>query len=325
MKYFSFYSTIVLIIINVNICAAKKQKLFTDDNSTLELTINIASNYNFDCREAKISYKHKKKIKEYNVIIKEKRKDFNDNLRIYKLDFKNKKTKGSIFYNCGKIDIISNFNEFDDAKLELIKREYFIYKLYNIFTPESFKVRFVKINLLSKNKKKLTSFGFILENKNRMAKRNDSFEFEKKKIHQEATDYKKITRLCLFQYMIGNTNWYIPTLHNIVLIKLSKYHRPVQVPMHFQQSEIIKINANSTHDNLEYTGFKRTEEELNETIQLFLEKKSEIMKFTSKFNILSKTDRNNIIRYFNDFYTIFNNPQKVKTRFIDNSRREFYK
>lgn len=104
---------------------------------------------------------------------------------------------------------------------QFILREYLTYKLSNILTPHSFRARLAKVTYVdSKNHKTITTrYGIILEDDGDVAKR-----MEGRKVSLERTVFKDLdsdtlAHMMLFEFMIGNTDYSIYALHNVVLIQ----------------------------------------------------------------------------------------------------------
>ncbi|HET6995660.1 MAG TPA: hypothetical protein VFI06_11795, partial [Chitinophagaceae bacterium] len=104
---------------------------------------------------------------------------------------------------------------------KLILREFLVYKIYNLFTPMSFRVRLLRINYTDTRGKikHYTQYGFLIEDVDDVAKRNNCREVEKQVFRTETTDREQTTLVSVFQYMIGNTDWAVPNYHNVKLMR----------------------------------------------------------------------------------------------------------
>ena len=215
---------------------------------------------------------------------------------------------------------------------ELVLKEYLSYKIFNMLTDMSFRVRLVSITFIdSEGKKKpINQYGFLIEDVDDMAKRNGCKELELKKLQTEATDRKFMTMVALFQYMIGNTDWSVPGDHNIKLLQLrdSATARPYAVPYDFDFSGLVDapyaipdelLGTTSVTERV-YRGFPRSMEELQVETKLFNEKKAEIYKLITDFQLLSKKSKDGMIKFLDDFYRTISDPRTIKKEFIDNAR-----
>jgi len=69
-----------------------------------------------------------------------------------------------------------------------------------------------------------------------------------------------------------------------------------------------------------YRCFARPMEEINAAITLMQEQKEGFYKIINEFELLSASDRRNIIKYLEEFYDTVKNPKDVQRIFIDNAR-----
>jgi hypothetical protein len=136
------------------------------------------------------------------------------------LKFNNDDSNG--FQKPGKqnIKLVTHCNRSPLFRSYLMK-EYLAYKLYNQITPYSFKTRLVRISYAdSHNPNKIfTAYGFMIEDEDDMAERNHAVVLNNKSLTQKNMNSQDMARLAVFNYMIGNTDWSVPQLHNIIVIK----------------------------------------------------------------------------------------------------------
>jgi len=217
---------------------------------------------------------------------------------------------------------------------QLIIKEYLAYKMYNMLTEKSFRVRLVKLHYDdSRGKiKPYTQYGFLLEDVDDMAKRNKCKEIQDIAIQTESTDRKQMTLVALFEYMIGNTDWSVPAFHNIKLVQPQKDPDAIPIAVPYDLNHCGFVNAayavppeelgiESVKDRL-YRGFPRSMEELQETIAIFNSKKNDIYDLINNCPWLNKASRKESINYLDGFYKTISNKNSVRHLFIDNARKE---
>ena len=218
---------------------------------------------------------------------------------------------------------------------QLLLKEFLVYKIYNVLTDKSFRVRLMHVHLVDSLKKKKTieQFAFLIEDADAMAKRNKCRELkDDQRFKTESTDRHQITLVSIFQYMIGNTDWSVPYNHNIRLIKLKKdtVTRPFPVPYDFDYAGLVnalyavpapELGMESVLER-NYRGFPRNMAELEMVLQPFRDKKEKIYAIINECEPLSKQNKAEMIKYLEEFYTIINNPSEVKNVFIDHARLE---
>ena len=153
---------------------------------------------------------------------------------------------------------------------ELLLKEYLVYKIQNLLSNMSFRVRLLHITYKdSKQKvKSYTQYAFLMEDMSDLAKRNNCVEIKKIDFFTEATNREQMTFVNLFQYMIGNTDWSVPKYHNIKLMvpKNDTLAKPYAIPYDFDYCGLVNANyavpaeelgIESVRERL-YRGFPRS-------------------------------------------------------------------
>ncbi|MFI5130329.1 MAG: hypothetical protein ACHQFX_10075 [Chitinophagales bacterium] len=218
----------------------------------------------------------------------------------------------------------------DDEKLLL--KEFLIYKMYNILTEKSFRVRLLHINYTDTRKKirSYSQYGFLIEDVDKMAKRNKCSEVEKQVFKSEMTDREQMTLVAIFQYMIGNTDWSVPNYHNIKLMRpvTDSISFPYTVPYDFDFAGLVDAHYAIPYENLPitsvrqrlYRGYPRTLQEVQRTLDIFREKREAINKLVMSFELLHIRQRKDMISYLDEFYETIKSTGLVKRTFIDDAR-----
>lgn len=217
---------------------------------------------------------------------------------------------------------------------QLLLKEFIIYRIYNLLTDKSFRVRLLRLNFAdsSGRKKEIDEFAFLLEDLSDLAKRNRCMEWKKTTLKQEATDHRQMTLMAIFEYMIGNTDWSVTGGHNscqIVPIDDS-IAVPLAVPYDFDFSGLVdtdysipdeKLNIENVKQRL-YRGYPRTLDEINEVLDIFKKQKKNIYSTINHFNLLNPANKKGMIKYLEEFYNNINSPVDVKYIFITDARTD---
>lgn len=243
------------------------------------------------------------------------------------------KNTASIMHSLKSLKLVSAC-KVGAAYEQYLLKEFLVYKMYNLITDKSFRVRLLNIDYKDSNEKKstFTEHAFFTEDLKEMGKRNACKEWAKGKIYTESTDRKQMTLVALFEYMIGNTDWSVPGNHNIKLIqsKEDSFSKPFSVPYDFDYSGIVNteyavpdplLNTETVLQRV-YRGYPRTMEELNAALEIFKQQKEKIFAVVNNFELLNGRNKKNMIEYLESFYALIKNPKDVKYIFIDNARTE---
>ncbi|HVZ56586.1 MAG TPA: hypothetical protein VG870_08005, partial [Chitinophagaceae bacterium] len=245
------------------------------------------------------------------------------------LDFKNKTSP--LLRGLHSLKLVGGCRVGKDYE-QLLLKEYIIYKIYNLLTDKSFRVRLVYMTYddTQKKVKSYSQYGFLLENMDELTRRNHCRELKKVKVPTQATDRKQMTLVDIFQYMIGNTDWSVPVYHNIRLMQPEddSAARPYVIPYDFDFSGLVnaeyaapapELGTESVTERV-YRGFPRSMQEIQETLDLFRQKKDSIYALINHFDLLWEGTRREMTGYLDDFYSTINNKDQVQQVFIDNAR-----
>lgn len=249
-----------------------------------------------------------------------------------RINFAKKQVKGTLFEGIDKMKLVTHCRPNSKTYQQYNLSEYLVYRVYNIITDTSFRVRPAWINYVDEpsGKKSQESYGFFIEPDDALAERIGGDESKQKYLFQDSTRYNHMTRLAVFQYLIGNTDWAVSTLHNIKLFVTDSLKAPYAVPYDFDWSGIIqtvyakplpRFELESVSDRL-FRGYCRTQEQWDEEFEFYKSKKSEIYKIYEDFEPLGKRQRKDALNYLDEFYEIIDNEALVKMEFFERCLRE---
>jgi len=246
-----------------------------------------------------------------------------------KLIYKN--NPAAAFYQFRSLKLVSDCIPDWPGDQNLLK-EYLIYKIYNLITDKSLRVRLLNLSYQdsSRRRKTITKHAFLLEDIKEAANRNGCVDWTGKKFNTETTNRRQMTIVAIFEYMIGNTDWAVPVCHNIKLLHTTgdTLSRPFAVPYDFDYSGLVNATYAIPDERLGienvqvrvYRGFPRTMTELNEVLDIFKKQKLNIYATINNFNLLGSTTKSDMIYYLDEFFKIINDRADVKNIFIDDAR-----
>jgi hypothetical protein len=216
----------------------------------------------------------------------------------------------------------SDSKEFEQITL----REYLQYPLFNLVTPLSFRARLARVTYTDEKSKKKSAarYALFIEHENDVARRAEGRVVELprtvfKDIHDET-----LTRMMLFEYMIGNTDMSIWALHNVRLIQ--KPNRTlVVVPYDFDLSGLVhapyatpdrKLGLRSVVDRL-YRGPCRTADEFEAAASAFRAKRTDMLVLVDATRGLEPGVRNEVKEYVEGFFRSIDKPSSIKKTLVD--------
>jgi hypothetical protein len=239
-----------------------------------------------------------------------------------KINFKKSQIANTTFEGNDKVKLVLQCREDQDFN-NYVFEEYLIYKAYNLITDESYRVRLITLTIKDTgyNSPDLTMDGFIIEDDDTFAKRTGTKVYEKVVHHQDSCEAASVDRMAMFQYMIGNTDWYINTRHNISIFQRKEGGSLIAVPYDFDFAGVINTVYATTSKEIPitkvidryYKGSCRDPQALDETVQLFIEKRVDIIKLYEDFNLVPDYVTKKGVKYYAKFYKIINDSDQVQT------------
>jgi hypothetical protein len=238
-----------------------------------------------------------------------------------RLNFANTSVINTIFDGQDKIKLVTHCRTERSRYEQNVLKEYLAYKLYNLFTEESFLVRLVQMTYadVSGRLDTIKKVGFLIEPISQLVIRNGFDELVVNKIQQSETNRYKTTVLAIFQYMIGNTDWSVWNHHNIELLTEESSEVPVVVPFDFDWSGLVNAPYAIPAGDLPsvrtrmYRNFCVTDEELQLALDEFRQRREKLYQTCNNVPFLSEKELRKTLRYMDDFFQIIENPKKVES------------
>ena len=238
------------------------------------------------------------------------------------LNFKTDPIQNSELKGFKKIKLVTHCST-SKSYTSYLLREYLVYKLYNIISENSFRVKLLDIKYIDTGKKERNyeKYGILIEPIELLVDRKESMEIDGSIIKSENVFEEQADIVALFRYMIGDTDWRIKSGHNTKFMKsLTQMTQKVTpVPYDFDYAGFVGTHYShpqewtniETVKDREYLGYCRNNDEAYlKVISLFLDKKAEILQTIESFTYLPERDRKELLNYIESFYSLLNNPDR---------------
>jgi hypothetical protein len=174
----------------------------------------------------------------------------------------------------------------------------------------------LRVNYIDIGEKKLnfTNYAFLIEPVKLLEKRTRTIEIED--VNAKFSDIEKdnLTRMALFQYMIGNTDWFLHESHNFKLLKIinGESEKMMTVPYDFDYCGFVNAHYANPTNMLEsssimdrtYIGPCSDEEYFRGFIEEFMALKDEVIRIIRNFKYLDNASRKSLITYMNHFFNL---------------------
>lgn len=205
-------------------------------------------------------------------------------------------------------------------------REYLSYPMFNLVTPLSFRARLARATYADETSKKKSAvrYALFIEHENDVARRNQGRVVELSRIVFKDLESETLTRMMLFEYMIGNTDMSIWALHNVRFVQ--KPDRTLlAVPYDFDLSGFVhapyaipdrRLGLRSVVDRL-YRGPCRTTDEFDAAAAPFRAKRTDMLALVDSMRDLESAARRELKDYLDGFFRTIDRPASIKKQFVD--------
>lgn len=244
-----------------------------------------------------------------------------------RLDFTGKDTKGTAFDDIGRPKLV-NFCRDTDNHEQYILQEFQLYRIYQLLTPVSNRVRLVRVTYVdsTRNDTATVRYAFLVEDPEQLAKRFRGIQVKVKGATAHDLEPDQLALAYLFQFMIGNTDFSFNGLHNTQLIGTSD-GRILPVAFDFDYAGAVNASYATPDPSLRlrrvrdrmFRGYCAISEEYPKLLPLFQEKKEAIYAlYRDDIGRLMDAGRvKQTLEYFDEFYEMIATPTVAKSRFLN--------
>ena len=209
---------------------------------------------------------------------------------------------------------------------QITLREYLSYPLFTMVTPLAFRARLARATYVDEASKKKSGprYALFLEHENDVGRRNQGRIVELPRVEFKALDGATLTRMMLYEFMIGNTDFSIWALHNVRLVQ-TPARTLFPVPYDFDLSGFVnapyanpdrRLGLRSVVDRL-YRGPCRTTEEFDAAAEGFRAKRADMLKLLDSMRDIDGPSRVVAKDYLEGFFRMVERPAAIKKQFVD--------
>ena len=239
--------------------------------------------------------------------------------------FTKKEVKATPFDGQRELDMVTHCQDDDDYDQNVLK-EYLAYRLYNLITPRSFRVRLAQATYVeARSGRKLASrHAIFIEDDDDLARRLEGRALEFPRTAFNNYDGEALTTMAVFQYMIGNTDYSIWGLHNVKQVQTRS--RPLYpIIWDFDVSGLVsppygapdpRLGLASLRARL-YRGPCRSLETFEPTFAAFRAKEAESMALVRSLPGLRPFQRRLTEQFLTRFYDTLRSKEAMKKEFVD--------
>jgi hypothetical protein len=254
--------------------------------------------------------------------------------------FDKEQVKDTVFEKQRRLKLVSFCRETDKWE-EYIVLEYLVYRIYNLITPESYRVRPARIVYVEQDSSKATEprFSILLEHKRLLNKRLGTQSLQVPKLAPADLNPVTASLLEMFAYLIGNTDWSAlqgpaaeGCCHNVHVFAPKGQGvatgTVVPVAYDFDQTGFVNPSYQQVNERLGirsvkqrlYRGWCRDPSIQAQTYATFIAQRGAIEQLVTAQEGLSEKTRAKALKWIGKFYEIIDDP-KSRTKKIDDKCR----
>ncbi len=254
-----------------------------------------------------------------------------------RLHFEREQLEQTIFASQHRIKMVTHCRTNSAEYEQYVLREYLAYRIYNLFTEESFRVRLARVTYIDTDgeMETVTRYGLLLEDADAMAARNGYDELEVPGVQPDQMHRAALIRFELFQYMIGNTDWdpFAPEpgddcCHNTVPIGSLRDFVVLPVPYDFDFAGLVNAEYALPNPRLlirtvrhrRYWGLCRPPEEIDAALPAFQERREAVLELARSIPGLTPASVRDATDYIEEFYETIGNPNRVERELVRKCR-----
>jgi hypothetical protein len=238
-----------------------------------------------------------------------------------------KKTKGTLLAKSDKMKLVTHCRTGSNRYEQALLKEYIAYRILNIITDWSFRVRLLRIRYVDGGNEgeAIESYAILIEHRKQLAKRLGMKVDDSEATTIAALDGAHTNLVSIFQFLIGNTDFSpikgVPgerCCHNHVLLKNDSTQ--ISVPYDFDISGIVsppharpnpRFNLNSVKQRL-YRGRCANNGHLEKSLETYRDRREAIYGLIANLDAMSKMEKTKTTRYVEDFYKVIDKPRLLK-------------
>ncbi len=201
-----------------------------------------------------------------------------------------------------------------DSYEQLLLREYLAYRINNIITEQSFKVQLLMLTMVDSEGKSSdrTSYAFAIEDQDELAARLGGILYEPKTVSRRSLETDSYDLLALFQYLIGNTDWFVLNQHNTKFVRSEDPPAIIPIAYDFDFAGLVnapyavpneKMPIKSVQDRF-FIGDCREETGYGKSIELLKKKKKEIFDLVADFKHKNERSHDYVMKYLTKSFEV---------------------
>lgn len=246
------------------------------------------------------------------------------------LNFRKSQVEGTLLENQDRLKMVVHCKDSGHYQQSLL-REYLAYRLLNVLTEESFRVRLLEVTYVDSDERRgrMVRSAFLIEHESRLAERIGRERVDIARTEVSAIQPEHLNLTSLFQYLIGNTD-FSPNLgsnqeccHNYAMFG-GDGGLLLAVPFDFDLAGFVnapyaepdpELGIESVRQRL-YQGHCINNAYVEASISRFNQARETLYALVAEQQELEPVVRQSVAGYMDEFYAVIGSPQQVEQQII---------
>ena len=246
-----------------------------------------------------------------------------------RLNFRKSEVGGTLFAEQDKLKLVVPCHTSERAEENLVE-EYAIYRIFNLLTSASYRVRLVRMTFedTAGDGDSLRIHSFLLEPDGQLAARLGGETPDLTEVSLNWLDKQHMALVYVFQYLVGNVDWSLVTpeseencCHNGTLVRTEA--GLLYVPYDFDLSGFVDAPYAFPPPELRlkrvtqrrYRGFCTDRVHLEQALETIVSRQPEIIALIRSLPVLSDRDKERRVGYLEQFFRAAAKPDRLLKRF----------
>jgi len=195
-----------------------------------------------------------------------------------------------------------------------VLKEYLAYRIYNILSPVSFRVRLVKLRYIDTGRKNRVTehWAFMIEPEELLAERLQGIVIKRDDLSMRHMVAENMDLVAQFMYMIGNPDYSVFGRHNIKVLGVGNYGGKgyTPVPYDFDYSGLVnayyaipgeELGIESVRERY-YLGACRSDQAYQRAMDQLAEHREEILDLVQEFPLIDHKVQKDMMTYLESYF-----------------------
>ena len=240
-----------------------------------------------------------------------------------RLNFRKKQVEGTPFAGVDKLKLVTHCRRSGKYEQNVLE-EYLAYRILNLLTDRSFRVRLLQIDYVDNERGGDTDrrYAFLIEDDDLLARRLGTTRIEVHSVLRDALQSEQAALVSVFQYLIGNTDFSMIAgpkddlcCHNVVLFA-GDNDQYLPVPYDFDFAGLVNARYAAPNPRLKirrvttrmYLGFCSYNAYVEGALSQILAQREQIMGLVDTVPGMEKRTRETARRFLAGFYEAMSEP-----------------